>query len=276
MSACSCTPSVDGKVACDHAAPAGHVGSGGGRGQRRDGDKGEGDGEPESHVGYNARGRRSLWKGSRREPRSGHSRRRGGWRARGGAVVARPPVRLPVQPALLGAGAASADHARAPARGARAAARRARARGRARHRLLHAGRGASRRLRRPLHVFDVQQEMLDHTMRRGARARAWKTSQPCLGDARELPYPAATLRRRLPRHGARRDPRPGRRAARARRVLGPAAGWSSASCSATRTWSPGRAAAPRRGGRPAVRAAGRLAARLLRGAARVKSVGCRP
>jgi ubiquinone/menaquinone biosynthesis C-methylase UbiE len=43
-----------------------------------------------------------------------------------------------------------------------------------------------------LHVFDVQQEMLDHTMRR-ARDEGLDNVQPCLGDARVLPYPAATF-----------------------------------------------------------------------------------
>jgi ubiquinone/menaquinone biosynthesis C-methylase UbiE len=43
-----------------------------------------------------------------------------------------------------------------------------------------------------VHVFDVQQEMLDHTMRR-ARAEGLDNVQPCLGDARELPYPPATF-----------------------------------------------------------------------------------
>jgi ubiquinone/menaquinone biosynthesis C-methylase UbiE len=43
-----------------------------------------------------------------------------------------------------------------------------------------------------LHVFDVQQQMLDHTMRR-VRADGLDNVQPCLGDARELPYPRATF-----------------------------------------------------------------------------------
>jgi ubiquinone/menaquinone biosynthesis C-methylase UbiE len=43
-----------------------------------------------------------------------------------------------------------------------------------------------------LHVFDLQQQMLDHTMRR-AGAEGLSNVQPCLGDARELPYPPATF-----------------------------------------------------------------------------------
>ena len=38
-----------------------------------------------------------------------------------------------------------------------------------------------------LHVFDLQQEMLDHTMR-GARERGVANIEPRRGDARELPY----------------------------------------------------------------------------------------
>ena len=43
-----------------------------------------------------------------------------------------------------------------------------------------------------LHVFDLQQEMLDHTMRR-ARERGITNIQARQGDARELPYPDATF-----------------------------------------------------------------------------------
>jgi protein-L-isoaspartate O-methyltransferase len=43
-----------------------------------------------------------------------------------------------------------------------------------------------------LHVFDLQQEMLDHTMRR-AREEGLDNVRPSLGDARELPYPPATF-----------------------------------------------------------------------------------
>ena len=56
--------------------------------------------------------------------------------SRVGAVVAQEPLGLPVRPALLGRGAAPADHPRAAARDARARARRARARDRPGHRLL--------------------------------------------------------------------------------------------------------------------------------------------
>ena len=84
---------------------------------------------------------------------------------------------------------------------------------------------------------------------RGRRARASRTSRPTRGDAQALPYDGRQLRRRRPRHRARRDPRPGRRAARAR--AGPAAraaGSSWASCSATRTWSPPESSASARAG----------------------------
>lgn len=43
-----------------------------------------------------------------------------------------------------------------------------------------------------LDVFDVQQEMLDHTTAR-ARERGLENVHPTLGDARELPYPDATF-----------------------------------------------------------------------------------
>lgn len=41
-------------------------------------------------------------------------------------------------------------------------------------------------------IFDLQQEMLDHTMRR-ARARGISNITPTQGDARELPYPEASF-----------------------------------------------------------------------------------
>jgi ubiquinone/menaquinone biosynthesis C-methylase UbiE len=43
-----------------------------------------------------------------------------------------------------------------------------------------------------LHLLDVQQEMLDHTMRR-ARAAGLDNLEPRHGDARDLPYPDATF-----------------------------------------------------------------------------------
>ena len=43
-----------------------------------------------------------------------------------------------------------------------------------------------------LHVFDLQQEMLDHTMRR-ARERGIANIEPRQGDARELPYEDASF-----------------------------------------------------------------------------------
>jgi ubiquinone/menaquinone biosynthesis C-methylase UbiE len=43
-----------------------------------------------------------------------------------------------------------------------------------------------------LHVFDLQQEMLDHTMR-AAREQSLTNLEPRRGDASELPYEAATF-----------------------------------------------------------------------------------
>jgi ubiquinone/menaquinone biosynthesis C-methylase UbiE len=43
-----------------------------------------------------------------------------------------------------------------------------------------------------LHIFDVQQEMLDHTMGRAA-ADGVRNIEPRRGDARELPYPDASF-----------------------------------------------------------------------------------
>lgn len=43
-----------------------------------------------------------------------------------------------------------------------------------------------------LDIFDLQQEMLDHTMRRAAQ-RGLSNLSPTQGDARELPYPDATF-----------------------------------------------------------------------------------
>jgi len=43
-----------------------------------------------------------------------------------------------------------------------------------------------------LDIFDLQQEMLDHTMRR-AQERGIANITPARGDARELPYPGATF-----------------------------------------------------------------------------------
>ena len=44
-----------------------------------------------------------------------------------------------------------------------------------------------------LDVFDLQQEMLDHTMRRAAEAGLADRIHPAQGDARTLPYPDATF-----------------------------------------------------------------------------------
>ena len=65
-----------------------------------------------------------------------------------------------------------------------------------------------------LDVLDVQQEMLDHTLRR-AGEHGIDNITPTLADARELPYRGRQLRRRVSRDRARGDPGPGRRAARA-------------------------------------------------------------
>jgi ubiquinone/menaquinone biosynthesis C-methylase UbiE len=43
-----------------------------------------------------------------------------------------------------------------------------------------------------LHIFDLQQEMLDHTMRR-AEAAGVDNVEPQRGDARQLPYPDASF-----------------------------------------------------------------------------------
>jgi ubiquinone/menaquinone biosynthesis C-methylase UbiE len=43
-----------------------------------------------------------------------------------------------------------------------------------------------------LHIFDIQQQMLDHTMRRAADAGITNLA-PTRGDARELPYPDASF-----------------------------------------------------------------------------------
>jgi ubiquinone/menaquinone biosynthesis C-methylase UbiE len=43
-----------------------------------------------------------------------------------------------------------------------------------------------------LHIFDLQQEMLDHTMRK-AEAAGLGNVEPQRGDARELPYPDASF-----------------------------------------------------------------------------------
>ena len=109
-------------------------------------------------------------------------------------MVARAPVRVPVQPAVLGPGPASADHARATARGARAAARATRVLeigpGTGYYTLPVAQRvGSSGRV----HVFDVQQRDARPHDAPGTQPRASTTCSPCLGDARDLPYPAATF-----------------------------------------------------------------------------------
>ena len=88
-----------------------------------------------------------------------------------------------------------------------------------------------------LEVFDLQQEMLDHTLRRAGEA-GLTTLVPTQGDARSLPYPddavdgayLVTVLGEIPdQEAALRE---------LARVVRPAAGSSWASCSATRTGSP--------------------------------------
>jgi ubiquinone/menaquinone biosynthesis C-methylase UbiE len=69
-------------------------------------------------------------------------------------VVAPQSVRLPLQPALLDRGAAPGHH--------------------------------------PLEIFDLQQEMLDHTMRCAAEA-GLSNVVPTQGDARSMPYPDGSI-----------------------------------------------------------------------------------
>ncbi len=87
-----------------------------------------------------------------------------------------------------------------------------------------------------LDVLDVQQEMLDHTLRRAGEQDIANIT-PTRADARELPYPDAsfdaaylvTVLGEIPDQvAALRE---------LRRVVKPGAGSWSASCSATRTWS---------------------------------------
>ena len=61
-----------------------------------------------------------------------------------------------------------------------------------------------------LELFDLQQEMLDHTMRRAAE-RGLGNVGATRGDATALPVRRPELRRGRAHGGARRDPRPGRR-----------------------------------------------------------------
>jgi SAM-dependent methyltransferase len=102
-------------------------------------------------------------------------------------VVAQEPVRLPVPAALLGRGAASIHHARAIARSARSATGRDGARGRPGDRYYSRDVAGWIQPGGTLHALDLQQEMLDHTMRRAREARI-ANLEPRLGDARELPY----------------------------------------------------------------------------------------
>ena len=107
-------------------------------------------------------------------------------RGRCRAVVAPASVGLPVRAALLGGGAAPADHAGSPAPCVGAAAGRARAGDRPGDGLLLA---AARRVAGAggrLELFDLQQEMLDHTLRRAGELASRMTATQ--GDATALPY----------------------------------------------------------------------------------------
>ena len=88
-----------------------------------------------------------------------------------------------------------------------------------------------------LDILDLQQEMLDHTIRRASERRITNIV-PTQGDAVALPYPdstfdaaymTVTLGEILDQDAALRE---------LRRVLSQLAAWSWAKSSATRTWSP--------------------------------------
>src|SRR5262245_45340521 len=98
---------------------------------------------------------------------------------------------MPLRAALLGAGAAPADHPRPAASRVGTAAPRAHARNRARNRLLHTRRRGLDLPRGRLDILDLQQEMLDHTMRRTGE-RGLTNVTPTQADARQLPYHDAT------------------------------------------------------------------------------------
>jgi ubiquinone/menaquinone biosynthesis C-methylase UbiE len=99
--------------------------------------------------------------------------------------VAEESVRVPLQPALLGRGAASVHHPRSPQGDARAAA----------------GPGTGYYTLDvaewvgpvgTVDVLDIQQEMLDHTMRR-AGERGLANITPTLSDAAVMPYDDGTF-----------------------------------------------------------------------------------
>ena len=173
-----------------------------------------------------------------------------GGRHAGGALWWRKnPSACPYGQRFWVRGAAPGHHAQAAARGPRAAARAS---------------GCSRSARAPATtrstspprldggtLDDLRHPAGDAGPRRCARprARASRTSSRRSGDAQQLPYEDDSFDGAVPGHGAGRDPRPGcRRCASSRGCCGPAAGWSSASCSATRTWSPPGSCASAPGG----------------------------
>ena len=161
-------------------------------------------------------------------------RRRGD--ARRGALVAQEPLRLPLRPALLGRGAAPDHHPRPAARRC--------SRPQPGERLLEIGPGTGYYTldmaewvgpEGTVEIFDLQQEFLDHTMRRAAE-RGLGERRPDPGRRHRAPLRGRLDRRRRPHRRARRDPRPRRRPARdPPRAASPAAAWSSASSSATPT-----------------------------------------
>ena len=102
--------------------------------------------------------------------------------------MAPQPVRLSLQPALLGPGPASAHHAPAAARGARARAGRADPRGRAGHRLLRAAGRRMARARRERSRSSTSSRRCSTTRSRRAREAGLGNMVPTQGDARELPY----------------------------------------------------------------------------------------
>ena len=141
---------------------------------------------------------------------------------RGRPVVAAQPVRVPVQPALLGRGAAPAHHA---ARGCARCSRRSRASGSSRSGRAPAttrcrSRAGSRRAGRS--SSSTSSARCSTTRSAAAAEQGIDGIVATLADATEMPYEDASMRRRLPRHRARRDPRPGApRCASSHRVVRP-------------------------------------------------------
>ena len=140
----------------------------------------------------------------------------------GAAVVGRAlcggarTLGLPVQPALLGRGAAPADHPRAAARdprpGGRASACWRSAPGPATTRSTwRSGSAPTGRSR-----SSTSSRRCSTTRSARARERGLWNVNPTRGDAQDLPLRGRLLRRGDPDHRARRDPRSGRGAARDR------------------------------------------------------------